>query len=94
MVLIIALMLVWIFLGKPLQIHFTSTNIFPSFHTSDNWIALTAIMLSFTGMELATVHIKDVNQPRKTFPKALAISSIIILATMMLGSLAIAFVLP
>ena len=45
-------------------------------------------------MELATVHIKDVQNPQKTFPRALAISCMIILMTMMLGSLAIAFVLP
>ncbi len=92
--LIIILLAVWLFLGKPLQIHLTSSSILPSFQHSDNWIALTAIMLGFAGMELATVHIKDVNQPQKTFPRALAFSSAIILITMMLGSLAIAFVLP
>jgi amino acid transporter len=60
----------------------------------DNWIALTAIMAGFLGMELATVHIKDVKNSQKTFPKALAISTVIILFTMILGSLAIAFVVP
>jgi len=57
-------------------------------------MALTAVMLGFAGMELASVHIKDVANPQKTFPRALAFSCLIILATMMLGSLAIAFVLP
>lgn len=94
MILIIGLFIVWLLLGNPVQIHLTSSNIFPSFQTMDNWIALTAIMLGFAGMELATVHIKDVHQPQKSFPKALAFSTIIILLTMMLGSLAIAFVLP
>lgn len=94
MALIIALLVAWFALGKPLQIHFTAATIFPNWQHADNWIALTAIMLSFCGMELATVHIKDVDQPQKTFPRALAFSTILILATMMLGSLAIAFVLP
>lgn len=94
MALIIGLLVVWLFMGKPLQIHLTSSSIFPDFKHMDNWIALTAIMLGFSGMELATVHIKDVNQPQRTFPRALAFSTMIILATMMLGSLAIAFVLP
>ena len=89
-----SLLLVWLVLGKPLQIHLAMNTMLPNWHHSENWIALTAIMLSFAGMELATVHIKDVNQPQKTFPKALAISTFIILATMMLGSLAIASVLP
>ncbi|MBV9576854.1 MAG: amino acid permease [Gammaproteobacteria bacterium] len=94
MILIITLLIAWLITGKPLQIHLSVANFFPSFQHSENWIALTAIMLGFAGMELATVHIKDVHQPQKTFPRALAFSSIIILVTMMLGSLAIAFVLP
>jgi len=94
MILIIALLIVWLVMGKPLQIQLTSSSILPSWQHSDNWMALTAVMLGFAGMELASVHIKDVNNPQKTFPKALAFSSVIILATMMLGSLAIACVLP
>ena len=94
MTLIIAMLGIWIAGGHPLQIHFTAHNVLPNFHHMDNWIALTAIMLGFAGMELATVHIKEVNEPAKTFPRALAYSSLMILVTMILGSLAIAFVLP
>lgn len=93
-ILIITLLGIWLWLGKPLQIQLTANAIIPSFKQSDNWMALTAVMLGFAGMELATVHIKEVDQPQKTFPKALAISSVIILITMMLGSFAIACVLP
>lgn len=94
MIFIITLLFTWLAAGHPVQIHLTASSIFPSLHQNENWMALTAIMLSFTGMELAAVHIKDVHNPKSTFPKALAISSLIILATMMLGSLAIAYVLP
>lgn len=92
--LIIALAGVWIVLGHPIQIHFTTSNLLPTFSNADNWISLTAIMTAFLGMELATVHIKDVNNPQKTFPRALYVSVLIILSTMILGSLAIAIVLP
>jgi len=51
-------------------------------------------MTAFLGMELATVHVKEVSNPQKTFPRSLAFSTLIILSTMILGSLAIAFVLP
>lgn len=94
MTLIITLFIVWLILGKPLQLHLTAASMIPNWHSTDDWIALTAITLGFAGMELATVHIKDVNEPQKTFPRALAYSTIIILLTMTLGSLAIAFVLP
>lgn len=94
MALIIGLLIFWLLQGNPLQIHLTAATIFPSFSHTDNWMALTAIMLGFAGMELASVHIKDVDHPQRNFPRALAFSSLIILSTMMLGSLAIAFILP
>lgn len=94
MTLIITLLGIWVFNGYPLQLHFTASNMLPNISHMDNWIALTAIMLGFAGMELATVHIKDVENPRQTFPRALAYSAVIILITMILGSLAIALVLP
>ncbi len=94
MLLIITLFVIWLVMGHPVQLHLTASNMLPDLHKSDNWIALTAIMLGFAGMELATVHVNDVKDPQKTFPRALAFSTLIILITMMLGSLAIAFVLP
>lgn len=94
MFLIIALATIWVSLGKPLQIHFTLSNILPSFSHTENWLSLTAIMAAFLGIELAAVHVKDIHQPQKTFPWALGISVILILFTMILGSLAIALVLP
>lgn len=85
---------IWIFSGKPLQIHFTASSLLPSLTHSSNWIALTAIMTAFLGMELATVHIRDVANPQRTFPRALLCSVLLILTTMILGSLALAIVLP
>lgn len=94
MLLIIGLAILWIILGKPLQINFGMSDIFPTLSHTENWISLTAIMTAFLGIELATVHIKEVANPQKAFPKALFISVILILVTMTLGSLAIAIVLP
>jgi amino acid transporter len=94
MAFITVLLGLWLYQGNPVQIHFTWRDLFPNFHASENWIALTAIMLSYCGMELATVHINDVENPQKTFPRALALSTVIILVTMILGSLAIALIMP
>jgi amino acid transporter len=94
MILIIVLAGIWVFLGKPLQIHFDAASLLPNLNHAANWISLTAIMTAFLGMELATVHVKEVHEPQKTFPKALAVSVVAILVTMILGALAIALVLP
>lgn len=94
MILIVMLAGAWLVLGNPSQIHFTKVDLLPSLSHTDNWISLTAIMTAFLGMELATVHVKEVRSPQKTFPKALFLSVLLILSTIILGSLAIAMVLP
>lgn len=92
--LIIIFALVWIFQGHPLQVHFTEANLIPKLSDTQSWISLTAIMTAFLGIELAAVHVKDVANPQKAYPKALFLSVLLILSTMVFGSLAIAFVLP
>ncbi len=94
MALIIILALVWISSGRPLYVSMSLHSVLPNFKDSQSWISLTAIITSFLGLELATVHIRTVKNAKRTFPQALLISTIIILATMILGALAIAFVIP
>ncbi len=95
--LVIILAIIWLLSGHSLQIHFHLNNLIPSFRHSESLSslgALTAIMTSFLGVELATVHISEVKNPKTTFPKALFFSVLIILTTMTFGSLAIALVIP
>lgn len=94
MAFIILLAAVWLLGGHPLAIHFSWDNLIPGLHTSVGWISLTAVMTSFLGMELATVHVNEVSNPQHAFPRALLISVAIIVTTTILGSLAIALVLP
>lgn len=94
MIVIVALAASWVIQGKPVQVHFTLHNMLPHLGMTDSWISLTAIMTAFLGMELATVHVRNVANAQQTFPRALVISVIFILATMIFGSLAIAIVLP
>ena len=94
MILIVLLAIIWIVIGDPTVIHLTWHNSIPHLGHGSSWISLTAIMTAFLGMELATVHVNHVRNAQKTFPKALVISITGILLTMILGSLAIAFVLP
>ncbi|MFA6916892.1 MAG: APC family permease [Parachlamydiales bacterium] len=94
MVLLIILGGVWVFSGQPLQISLTTENIIPPLAQTTSWISLIAIMASFLGMELSGVHVNDIHNPQKNFPKAVLLACLFIFMTMMLGSLAIAFVMP
>lgn len=94
MSLIIALGVVWITQGKPLQIQFDIPSVVPHLADKSMWVSLTAIIMSFCGIEIATVHANEVHNPQHAFPRVLIYSVGIILSTLILGSLAIAIVLP
>lgn len=57
-----------------------------------SWTSLTAIILSFCGIELAAVHAQE-SKP-DAFPKAVFISVFIIFLTMLFGSLILAMIIP
>ncbi|KTD18409.1 APC family permease [Legionella jordanis] len=92
--LIIVLAIIWLLQGNPIAIDLSPHHLLPQWKDSQSWVSLTAIMTSFLGMELAAVHVRNVKDPQHNFPKAMFFSVILILTTMILGSLAIAFVLP
>lgn len=94
MAFIILLAIIWVIKGNPVAIDLSLKNLIPHWSDSQSWVSLTAIMTSFLGMELAAVHVRNVHSPQKNFPRAMLFSVLLILITMIFGSLAIAFVLP
>ena len=94
MSLIIGLGAIWMLGDNPIQIRFDAASLVPHVQDRTMWVSLTAIMLSFCGIEIATVHANDVENPQQAFPRALVYSVGVILSTLMFGSLAIAIVLP
>lgn len=94
MLFLIAIGIYWLSSGHPRQIEVSAQTVFPSLANKTNWIALIGIMASFLGMELAGVHVGDIKNPQKNFPKAVLVASIFILVTMIFGSLTIAYISP
>ena len=94
MAFIILLAIIWLIKGNPIAIDLSFKSLVPHWNDSQSWVSLTAIMTSFLGMELAAVHVRNVDNPQKNFPRAMFFSVLLILTTMIFGSLAIAFVLP
>lgn len=94
MILIACLGFAWIYLGKHSQIQFTLRNFFPNLTHLDNLAFLTNILFGLMGMEMSAVHAGDVKNPQRNYPRALIISTIIILATLILACLAITIVVP
>lgn len=91
---LISLGVFWVMRGNPLQIDFSLGAMVPSLGHANSWLSLIAIMASFLGMELSGVHVNDIRDPQRNFPRAIFTSAFFILMTMVLGSLAIAVVIP
>ena len=94
MVLIISMGLVWALSNHQLAIHITRDNWLSHFDHLSVWVTMQGVLLGFCGIELATVHAKDAKQPSRSFPLALAISVIIIIVTLVAGTLSIAMIIP
>lgn len=94
LILLIVLGGFWYAGGHPLQIDLSMDNLIPSLTESTSWVSLIAIMASFLGMELSGVHVNDIDNPQKNFPKAVLFAALFIFLSILLGALSIAFVLP
>lgn len=92
--LIIAITADWILSGYPLQINLNSHTLIPNLSNPAIWVALTGIIMSFAGMEISTIHAHHVKSPHRSFPIALAISTMILLFTLSFGSLSLAAIMP
>lgn len=93
-ILILILGAAWFLSGRPLQLQFTMQSWIPHLAHRSNWISLTGVITAFLGMELATVHVGQMQDAAEIFPRALKISVLLILLIMIFGALTIAFVLP
>jgi len=94
MLVIAALGLAWIYVGRPSQIEFSASHVLPDILNLKNLAFMTNILFGLMGMEMSAVHAGDVQDPKKNYPRALAYSTLIILATLVLASLAITIVVP
>lgn len=86
--------LIWILLGKPINIPLTFKAFMPHIKGPRDLVLLTGILYTLVGMEISAAHAQDVRNPKHDYPKALSYSTIIIFLSLILSSLAVALVLP
>lgn len=94
MMLIIALGLTWLSNGYHSEVHFSWSHFWPDLSNLRNLVFVTGVLFGLVGMEMSAVHAGDVSDPQRDYPRALFYSTMIILASLVLASLAIAIVVP
>jgi len=91
---IISYGLIWILQGHPSYINYSLDNFFPSSATFQQLGCLAGILLTLSGLEMSANHAKEVQNPKRTYPLAILISTVLIFFVYAFGSLAIASVVP
>lgn len=81
-------------LGNPIDISMTATDFIPDLSNFNNIVLAASIFLFYAGMEMSAVHVKDVQNPGRDYPAAIALAAIITVCIFVFGTLAIGFVIP
>ncbi|HJN38042.1 MAG TPA: APC family permease [Gammaproteobacteria bacterium] len=83
----------WLYMDYPWAVN--SSSWLDTHHSlSYSFGALSTIMVSFLGVEIATIHSNEVQNPRQSMPKALMISCFIIFITQALGAFSVSIIVP
>lgn len=91
--LIIGLGLWWVLTGQDTHISFSWAALIPDFRL-DTMVFFSGILLGLAGVEVAAFHIREAKNPQRDYPRALTIAAFLILLISILGTLAIAIVVP
>lgn len=84
----------WIVTGHKLETEFTLKAMVPNIHGLNELAFIGALVFSFSGLELSAVHVKEIHQPQKNFPRATLISAVIALALYCCVAVSIAIMIP
>jgi len=94
MLAIIILGAIWLLTSQPLALTPKFEHWLPQLNQMPNIAFLVIILFSLMGFEMSSSHAEAVENPQRDFPRALFYSGIIIVASMVLASLAIVMVTP
>lgn len=72
----------------------SAKELVPDLTKFSNVVLASSIFLFYAGMEMSAVHVQEIENPTKNFPKAIFLASAVIVAIFVLGTLSIGFVVP
>lgn len=91
--LLVLLAIIYLSTGGQSQMDF-SGNFFPDLSHFDNLVLAASIFLFYAGMEMGGIHVKDVENPSKNYPKAVFIGSAITVLIFILGTFSLGIIIP
>lgn len=94
MAILIGFGIAYIVAGNHSQMKLGWSELIPDFSNFSNIVLAASVFLMYAGMEMNAVHVKDVKNPTKTYPLAIFVAAIIVVAIFVSGTLIVAYVVP
>ncbi len=90
-VIFIVFAFVGLLVGKPSATEFTTASVMPKFNV-DYFSTFSWLLFAVAGAEVAGTYIGEVDKPKKTFPKAVILATLLVAAAYTIGSVALCVV--
>ena len=71
-----------------------SQSFWPDLTKLDNLVLASGIFLFYAGMEMMGIHVMEVNNPGKNYPKAIIMGSLMTVAIFVLGTFSLGLIIP
>ena len=91
--LLVLLAIIYLIGGGESQMDFGG-SFFPDITKLDNLVLASGIFLFYAGMEMTGIHVKDMENPSKSYPKAVFMGAIITVLIFVLGTFSLGIIIP
>ena len=91
--LLIVLGIIYLMSGGHVEMNLKQ-SFFPDLTNIDNLVLASGIFLFYAGMEMMGVHVMDINNPGRNYPKAVFIGSLITVLIFILGTFSLGVIIP
>jgi putative glutamate/gamma-aminobutyrate antiporter len=91
---LIVLGFAYVITGNKPQIAVSLHAVIPDFSNFSNIVLAASVFLFYAGMEMNAIHVKDVDNPTRSYPIAVLIAAVGTVVVFVLGALAVAFIVP
>ena len=91
--LLVVLAIIYLMTGGKSQMDFGG-NFFPDLSNLNNLVLASGIFLFYAGMEMGGIHVQEVDNPSRNYPKAVFIGSLITVLIFVLGTFSLGIIIP
>ena len=92
--LLVILGIVYLAQGNPSAAPMTSDNLLPAWNGIASIVLIVSNFGAYSGMEMNAVHVNELKDPSKEFPKAMFVAMILVLLVLILPPLVISWFIP